>query len=166
MTPLCASTPRSPHVRVSRRRAAAALGALGAGLLALSGCDKPTPVATVTVGENSVHTEAACYDDGGPVPASELRGCLRDRDAKTIKVDPDEIVRFGVDPAIADKKWTILVGGRPLGDPSGKTYREVPGNVFFDTQLGLNGRNATVSVLEGSGKEANGLWSFRFEKDG
>ncbi|HBF81590.1 MAG TPA: DUF2771 domain-containing protein, partial [Streptomyces sp.] len=34
------------------RRIGVALGAVSAGLLVLSACDKPTPLATVTVGDN------------------------------------------------------------------------------------------------------------------
>ena len=53
-----------PFFSGKSRRIGVALGAVSAGLLVLSACDKPTPLATVTVGDNSVHTEASCYNDG------------------------------------------------------------------------------------------------------
>ncbi|MGW3730118.1 DUF2771 domain-containing protein, partial [Streptomyces sp. NPDC000851] len=39
---------------VRRRRAVAAAGAVSAGLLVLSACDKPSPMSTITVGSSSV----------------------------------------------------------------------------------------------------------------
>ncbi|MEV7284483.1 DUF2771 domain-containing protein [Streptomyces sp. NPDC093252] len=150
--------------RVRRRRAVATAGAVSAGLLALSACEKPTPMATITVGTNSVSSEANCYNDGKALSTAELTACLRDTDIKTISVDPDETVRFGVDPDIADKGWTILMNGQPLTESSTKTYRTIPGSVFFNAQYGASGNTTTVSVKEGE-TENIGLWSFKLEKD-
>lgn len=151
---------------VNRRRAVAAVGAVCSGLLVLSACDKPTPLATVTVGDKSVNSEAACYNDGNAVPTAELAKCLKDISA-TITVDPDATVRFGVDPEIADKGWTLLMNGQPLTDSSKKTYRTIPGSVFFNAQYGAQGSSTLVSVKE-DGKDAGsalGLWNFRMKKD-
>lgn len=143
----------------------AAVGALGAGLLVLTACNKPTPLATVTVGRDTVNSEASCHKDGKALAASSLEGCLKDKKAKSIKVDPDETVRFGVDPEIADKGWTILMNGQPLTDASKKTYRTVPGSVFFNQQYGATGGSTTVTILEGQDSKAYGLWSFKLKKD-
>ncbi|MET8690608.1 DUF2771 domain-containing protein [Streptomyces sp. NPDC004732] len=151
-----------------RRRTAAALGAVSAGLLVLSACDKPTPLATVTVGSKSVHTDASCYNDGKELEESQLKSCLQDKDVKSIKIDPDEKVRFGVDPEMAEKGWTLLMNGQPLTEASKKTYVVIPGSVFFNQQYGGGGKKSTVSLLEGgkgSESKATGLWSFKFEKD-
>jgi hypothetical protein len=147
-----------------RRRAFAAVGAVSAGLLALSACDKPTPLATVTVGKNSVSSETDCYKDGKEVPTATLAKCLKSKDIKSIKVDPDETVRFGVDPDIADKGWTILLNGQPLTDASKKTYRTIPGSVFFNREYGASGSSTLVSIKEGD-KAVTGLWSFKLKKD-
>ncbi|MFE9248613.1 DUF2771 domain-containing protein [Streptomyces sp. NPDC007088] len=156
----------SPRFPASRRRAVAALGAVSAGLLALSACDKPTPLATVTVGTTSVNSEAACYQDGDPLKAADVQKCLKETDdVKTVKVDPDATVRFGVDPKIADNGWTILMNGQPLTESSKKTYRTIPGSVFFNQQYGGGAKGSTISILEGSGQKAFGLWSFKIEKD-
>ncbi|MZD06809.1 DUF2771 domain-containing protein [Streptomyces sp. SID5785] len=150
---------------VRHRRTVAAVGAVGAGLLVLSACDKPTPLATVTVGRASVNTEASCYDDGNALKLSSLQECLKKtKDAEKIKVDPDETVRFGVDPDIADKGWTILMNGQPLTDSSKKTYRTVPGSVFFNQQYGATGSSTTVTILSGGNSKAYGTWSFKLEK--
>ncbi|MEU1041710.1 DUF2771 domain-containing protein [Streptomyces sp. NPDC005551] len=148
-----------------RRRAVAAVGAVSAGLLALSACDKPTPLTTVTVGKNSVSSETDCYGDGKTVKTSELAKCLKSKDIKTIKVDPDETVRFGVDPDVAEKGWTILMNGRPLTDSSKKTYRTIPGSVFFNEQYGASGNSTLISVQQGDEKSVTGLWSFKLKKD-
>ncbi|MFJ9587265.1 DUF2771 domain-containing protein [Streptomyces acidicola] len=147
-----------------RRRAVATLGAVSAGLLVLSACEKPTPMATVTVGTNSVSSETDCYNDGKAVPTAELAKCLKSKDIKSIKVDPDETVRFGVDPDIADKGWTILMNGQPLTDTSTKTYRTIPGSVFFNAQYGAQGNTTVVSIQQGE-TNVTGLWSFKLTKD-
>ncbi|MFF9124524.1 DUF2771 domain-containing protein [Streptomyces sp. NPDC014889] len=152
------------HSAVRRRRAVAAAGAVSAGLLALSACSKPTPLATLTVGSSSVSSEANCYNDGNALKTADLAKCLKSKDIKTIKVDPDETVRFGVDPKIADTGWTILMNGQPLTDSSTKTYRTIPGSVFFNAQYGASGNSTLVSIKEGE-KDVRGLWSFKLKKD-
>ncbi len=155
----------SPRSQARRRRAAATLGAVSAGLLVLSACEKPTPLATVTAGDNSVSSETDCYGDGKKVPIADLGKCLGAKDMKSLDVDPDEAVRFGVDPEIADGGWTILVNGQPLPlEPSEKTYRTIPGSVFFDAQYGARGDTAVVSIRQGE-NEVTGLWSFKLKKD-
>ncbi|MFE2040783.1 DUF2771 domain-containing protein [Streptomyces sp. NPDC059477] len=150
--------------RVRRRRAVAAVGAVSAGLLALTACEKPTPMATITVGTDSISSEADCYNDGKPLSTEELTTCLRDPDIKTITVeDLEGDVRFGVDPDIADKGWVILMNGQPLTDSSDKTYRNIPGSVFFNAQYGATGNTTTVSIQEGP-TQATGLWSFKLKK--
>lgn len=165
MTSQPAAVPHSKSGTAGRRRTVVALGAVCAGLLSLSACDKPTPLATVTVGDDSVHSEAACYNDGKRLTSEDARKCLKDTSMKTIKVDPDATVRFGVDPEIADKGWTILLNNNPLTDASKKTYRQIPASVFFSQQYGASGGSTTVSVVEGSSNETTGLWSFKFVQD-
>lgn len=101
--------------------------------------------------------------------AADLAKCLKDKDIKSIKVDPDDTVRFGVDPDIADKRWTILMNGQPLTEDSGKTYRTVPGSVFFNQQYGATGNSTLVTIKAGDGKKSGstvtGLWSFKLKKN-
>ncbi|WP_228757048.1 DUF2771 domain-containing protein [Streptomyces werraensis] len=151
---------------VRRRRAVAAAGAVSAGLLLLSACDKPTSMATVTVGSDSVSAEATCGGEGKALTTEVLNECLRDKDIDEIKVDPTETVRFGVDPEIADHSWTILLNGQPLVEPmKNNTYQTIPGSVFFNAQYGAQGDSTLVSIKEGGENEATGLWSFRLKKD-
>ncbi len=154
---------------VRRRRAVAAAGAVSAGLLLLSACDEPTPLSTITVGSDSVSSEAACGGEDDVLSQSEITKCLQDKDAKSITVDQDETVRFGVDPDIADKNWTILMNGQQLVEDSDKTYRTVPGSVFFNAQYGAQGNSTNVAIAARDGKDGSekitGVWVFKLKKD-
>ncbi|MBU6534181.1 DUF2771 domain-containing protein [Streptomyces sp. A108] len=152
-----------------RRRAVAAAGAVSAGLLLLSACDEPTPMSTVTVGSDSVSSEATCGGDDKVLETSEIQKCLQDDSVKSITVNPDDTVRFGVDPDVADQRWTILMNGQQLTDDTDNTYRTVPGSVFFNAQYGAQGDSTLVTIKAGDGKtgseKATGLWSFKLKKD-
>ncbi|GHF69596.1 MULTISPECIES: hypothetical protein [Streptomyces] len=148
------------------RRIGVALGAVSAGLLVLSACDKPTPLATVTVGTDSVNTEAACYNDGEAIKESLIQGCLNKKADKTIKVSMDDQVRFGVDPEIAENGWTLFINGQQAEqEPFKKTYRTIPGNAFFASQTGQPADKTNISIVETKGKKLTGIWQFEFKKD-
>ncbi|MGW4032872.1 DUF2771 domain-containing protein [Streptomyces sp. NPDC004838] len=148
-----------------RRRAAATIGAVSAGLLVLSACEKPTPLATVTVGTNSVSSEATCYNGGDPIKESEVQDCLKES-GKTIKVALDDRVRFGVDPEIADNGWTLFIEGRNAeAEPYKKTYRSVPASAFFAGEPGTAATNsASISIVETKKGKLVGIWQFTLEK--
>ncbi|WP_330458475.1 DUF2771 domain-containing protein [Streptomyces sp. NBC_00820] len=149
-----------------RRRAVAVAGAVSAGLLVLSACDKPTPVATVTVGDSSVSSEAICYNDGNGLNADSLKECAKKAgDVKSIKLGQDETVRIGVDPKIADDGWIILVNGRQFSDLSKQTFRTMPSGAFFSEQYGTQGNTNTITIQMGDKAPAKGLWSFKVKKD-
>ncbi|MEU2022604.1 DUF2771 domain-containing protein [Streptomyces sp. NPDC016469] len=152
------------------RRIGVALGAVSAGLLVLSACDKPTPLATVTVGDDSVSAEAACYNDGKGLKNSEAEKCLNKKAEKTIEVSTTDTVHFGVDPEIADNGWTLFVEGqRGEPEPSKKTYRSFPGAAFFSSQSSQTGeaaapKNTQISIVETKGAKVIGIWHFKLEK--
>jgi hypothetical protein len=148
-----------------RRRAAAAIGAASAGLLVLTACEKPTPLATVTVGTESVHSEAACYNDGDPLKESEAVAC-QDKRGKTVKVAADDQIRFGVDPAIADNGWTLYIEGQPAEQEAfKKTYRTIHASAFFAAQPGqASSTKVNISIVEAKGGKLLGIWPFTLEK--
>ncbi|MER6912498.1 DUF2771 domain-containing protein [Streptomyces sp. NPDC000594] len=148
-----------------RRRAAAAIGAVSAGLLTLSACEKPTPLATVTVGTESVNSEAACYNDGDTIKESALQKCLNDEPGKTVKVSLDDRIRFGVDPEIAENGWMLFIGGQPAEqEPYKKTYRSIPASAFFTAQTGQAPNKTKISIVEAKNKKFIGIWTFTLEK--
>ncbi|MFD7894040.1 DUF2771 domain-containing protein [Streptomyces sp. NPDC059743] len=147
------------------RRAGVVLGAVSAGLLVLAACDKPTPLATVTIGDNSVNTEAACYNDGKAIKQTEIQPCLNKKPEKTVEVSMDDQVHFGVDPTIAEHGWTLFIDGQQAEqEPYKKTYRTIPGSAFFSSQTGEPTSATQVSIVEASGKELIGIWQFEFKK--
>lgn len=152
------------------RRAGVALGAVSAGLLALSACDKPTPLATVTIGTDSVNSEATCYNDGKSLGGdAELKECLNDTsDRKTIKVSPDDKIHFGVDPEIADNGWTFYIEGQRVEpEPNKDTYRTFPGSSFFASQSGEPIKAVSLSIVETSEKKraVTGVWNFQLKNE-
>ncbi|MFI6148234.1 DUF2771 domain-containing protein [Streptomyces sp. NPDC051109] len=117
------------------RRSVAALGAVSAGLLLLSACDKPTPLATVTVGTSSVSTEAVC-SDAKELSMDKVQECLTDmKDAKTIDYGRGDTLRLGVEPEVVEdgKRWQAVLDGQPITEPSSNTYRSFPGADLFAT---------------------------------
>ncbi|MDT9692256.1 DUF2771 domain-containing protein [Streptomyces sp. P9(2023)] len=151
----------------SRRRAALALGAVSAGLLVLSACgDKPTPIATLTVGKDSIHSEAACYNDGDAIKESQIQQCLNKKAEKSLTVAADDKIRFGVDPEIAEKGWTIFLGGQNAEpEPYKKTYRTIPASAFFSSQTGEATNQTQITIVENDGKKLTGIWHFELKKD-
>ncbi|WP_326628356.1 MULTISPECIES: DUF2771 domain-containing protein [unclassified Streptomyces] len=147
------------------RRIGVALGAVSAGLLVLSACDKPTPLATVTVGDTSVTTEASCYNDGDALKDSQIKTCLNKKAEKSVKVAMDDKVRFGVDPEIADKGWTLFINGQQAEqEPYKRTYRSIPGSAFFSSQTGETTNKTQISIVETDGKKLTGIWHFELKK--
>ncbi|MFC8915914.1 DUF2771 domain-containing protein [Streptomyces sp. NPDC057116] len=148
------------------RRAGVALGAVSAGLLVLSACDKPTPLATVTVGSDSVNAEATCYNDGKAIKESQIQSCLNKKAEKTITVSADDRVRFGVDPEVAENGWTLFIGGQQAEqEPYKKTYRSIPASAFLSSQTGETSNTAQISIVETSGKKLTGIWHFELKKE-
>ncbi|MGW1704804.1 DUF2771 domain-containing protein [Streptomyces sp. NPDC002206] len=147
------------------RRIGVALGAVSAGLLVLSACDKPTPLATVTVGDTSVTTEASCYNDGEALKDSQVKTCLNKKAEKSVKVAMDDKVRFGVDPEIADRGWTLFINGQQAEqEPYKRTYRSIPGSAFFSSQTGETTNKTQISIVETDGKKLTGIWHFELKK--
>ncbi|GGU32083.1 DUF2771 domain-containing protein [Streptomyces lavendofoliae] len=148
------------------RRAGVALGAVSAGLLVLSACDKPTPLATVTVGSDSVNTEATCYNDGKAIKESQIQTCLNKKAEKTITVSADDRIRFGVDPEVAENGWTLFIGGQQAEqEPYKKTYRSIPASAFLSSQTGETSNTAQISIVETTGKKLTGIWHFQLKKE-
>lgn len=153
---------------MSNRRTATALGALSLGLVVLTACDKPTAMATVSVGSRSVQAEAAdaCYDGGKKLSQEKFLACLQAPPKHHITVAVGDKVRIGVDSTIAEKGWliasgTTLVTPEPLKD---KTYWSVDSEQLFNSQDQQTGgtttaKQVTLNIVESS--DTSGQDSFR-----
>ncbi|MEV5463679.1 hypothetical protein AB0L17_37120, partial [Streptomyces cellulosae] len=64
----------------------------------------------------------------------------------------------------AQSRSTALVVLSTSADSSTKTYRTIPGSVFFNAQYGAQGNSTLVSIKEGD-KDTSGLWNFKLKKD-
>lgn len=152
-------------------RAGAAIGvAVVLPVLALTACDKPTPLAQITVDDRTASTEAQCYGEGKNLPNEELNACVAERAEASITVDAGDRVRIGVDPDIADTGWVLFVDGRPVAtSPSKHTYVTYGGDQFFNAQSQsgqpVQNDKAKVGIVE-IDEDGNykGAWSFDLKR--
>lgn len=90
----------------ARRPLATALSA-GALLLALTGCEKPTPGVTLASGGTSVHSESTLYCHSAADLASQT--CSEHTDRVTVlPVVQGALVGIDVDSSISDKGWYVV----------------------------------------------------------
>ena len=154
--------------RVRRRRAVAVAGAVTAGLLVQSACDKPTPRATVTVGKNSVSAEAACYDDGNDIGKAKAAKCALKKSSDSIDVAQSETLRIGVDPEVSDTGWALYINGQQVTNVYKKSYYSFQGvDLFADQQGQAAPKQLYISIVEqnktssGVSTRYNGVWNFK-----
>ncbi|MFF3765709.1 hypothetical protein ACFYYR_16700 [Streptomyces sp. NPDC001922] len=152
-------------------RTVAAVGAAVFGLVALSACEKPTPLATVTVGSESVHSEAACYNDGKALSPKDLRHCISAKSDKKLTVSEGQRISVGVDPDIAESGWAMVVNGQgTMSEASKDTYRSFDFDQIFAPQQSPTGaaaapKTAQVAIIEvGKGGKAKGAWQFTLNR--
>ncbi|MFJ9406403.1 hypothetical protein [Streptomyces sp. NPDC101393] len=132
------------------RRAAAAIGAVSLGLITLSACEKPTALATVTVGSTTVTSEATkgCDGDGEALDQAKFRSCLSNQGGKTITVSPGEKVRVGVEPDIAERGWLAFAGEGGQGvSKTHQTYRTIDSSQLFLKQDPQTGQTSTLKQV-------------------
>lgn len=149
------------------RRSAVVGAFVLAGVSGLTACEEPAPLATVTVGTNSVHAEpnSGCYNHGNRLPDSALATCLQGKPT-SIDFPAGDRLRFGVDPKVADKGWFLAVDGQSVIEPVMNTYRSFPGDLFFtNPTTGQSVNQVRVSLVEGSPLgDTRGLWSFEIHR--
>jgi hypothetical protein len=153
---------------MSIRRAAATLGAISLGLVALTACDKPTAQATVTVGTRTVTAEAGdkCYAGGKKLPQEIFVQCLQAKPTHHITVNVGDKVRIGVDPAIGKKGWLVVRDTSLVTQEliKNETYWTVDGDQLFtqqDPQTGQSTilKSVTLNVVESG--DTSGADSYR-----
>ncbi|WP_232109975.1 hypothetical protein [Streptomyces buecherae] len=156
------------------RRVAAAVGAVSIGLITLAACDKPTPLATVTVGTSSVNSEATdgCYGDGKVLNEKKTKDCLSKKGGKSIKVAPGEKVRIGVDPEIGESGWVMVSSNPLMKEPSKDNYRSFDGDTLFEQKDPQTGQTVgmrdkvTIAIVELKGNDGpKAMWHFNLERE-
>ncbi|MDT0378469.1 DUF2771 domain-containing protein [Streptomyces sp. RKND-216] len=156
---------------VSRRglRTAAALGAATLGLLVTTACEKPTPLMTVTVGSETVTTEAACYaEDGKALSRDEGFACLKQKPDATIGVRQGDRVHVGVEPEMADAGWVVFANQRPMSaEELTSTYQTFDAEQWFQPQPGQGSApdEVTLSVATLGEDELEGVWNIKVTRE-
>lgn len=152
-------------------RTAVAVGAATLGLVALSACgEKPTPMSTVTVGSDSVSTQAACYRDGKTISQDQAFSCAKREAGRAITVGEGEMLRIGVDPEIAKSGWVLFLNGEPaMVTPIEKTYRSFSSDEIFTSRDAQGNtsktKSAQLSIVEYDGSQYRGVWNVKLERE-
>lgn len=158
---------------VTRRglRTGAALGAATLGLLVTTGCGltAPTPLTTVTVGSDTVTTEAACYaTEGEALTRDEGFACLKEKADTTITVGQGDRVHLGVEPEMAEAGWVFFVNQRPMSaEQLSSTYQTFDADKWFQPQPGQSSvpDEVTLSVATLGEKDLEGVWNIKVERE-
>lgn len=142
-----------------------AWGAVIAGAVALTGCEKPNPGATVWSGTNSEHATALCwsFDAATPIDEAQCAASLSEEAAAgmqfpEVAVAEGNTMGISVDPVVADNGWTPVIGGKPLtGEPITSpywrfTFPQQPPEEGFELQILANGE---------SPEQLRGVWAFK-----
>ncbi|MFG2398789.1 hypothetical protein [Streptomyces lydicus] len=154
------------------RRAAAAIGAVSLGLVTLSACEKPTALATVTVGSSTVTAEATpgCDGHGKDLSRKAVTACITKKGGKSLTVHPGEKVRVGVDPEVAKSGWIVIGAGPVMREPSKQTYRSFDADTLFMQQNPQTGqttysKDVTLQVAEiGKSEGPTTMWHFTLKQ--
>lgn len=145
----------------SARRRTAALGLGVTALLALTGCDKPSPAVTVFSGSESARSEARCWDRSGETVDPNGSTCSNEEGIKSLEVKPGQTIGISVDTSVADAGWFVAVGQTRLSDTLDNTYHRF---TLTDQQLSQGPLNLQVIALDDTKKGPRGLWFVKLEK--
>jgi len=133
------------------------------GAAGLTGCDKPTPLATVRVGGTTWTTSAATYRPHASIdPTSD---CSSSKNTPTVKLSSGDSLGIGVEAALADAGWIYAVNLQGIGQ-STKTYTTIdPATLQQALTSGSSaiGSDAELQIVE-KGKnrrEYKGCWVFK-----
>ena len=132
-------------------------------LLALTGCERPAPIVTVTSGGDSVHKAADVYcfeEQSGDECAERAEGVT------TLEVSPGQQVGVDVDKDVAERGWYIELAARDgQGQPQRSDVQDDHYFAFTLQGIGEEGLVLSVKALpeEGSEDEESGLWTFELQ---
>jgi hypothetical protein len=138
----------------------------GAAVLALglTGCEKPTPGATVFSGTSSQFRQAACW--AFDADALDANSCAQDvieaaaagSQTATVRVVPGQVIGISVDPVVADAGWSPRVNGQSLvPSPITSTYFRFTFPEFQE----LSEEGLIMEIVAGNDEATRGIWIFR-----
>jgi hypothetical protein len=144
---------------MSRRRRLSAAVSAGSLLLALTACERPSPLVTVVSSGNSVHSEAQVYCFEGQ-SVQEANCATRAEQVKELRVRSGQPIGIDVDKEVAERGWLIEVGEGEQAQQS-SVFRD---KHYFSFGLPLERGSRvplTVRTVGGENPQApTGEWSF------
>ncbi|MEV6106050.1 DUF2771 domain-containing protein [Streptomyces sp. NPDC051940] len=154
------------------RRVAATAAIATLSVAFLAACEKPSPVAQLTVNDKTVTAEATCYNDGDTIKRAEVIKCLAKKSGHSISMSELDQLRIGVDPETADDGWYLFANGQQLyPDRIDKTYFQLKGeNLLFNQQEGGFADTVQLQIVQaadegGQLKDVKGMWDFKVKRD-
>jgi hypothetical protein len=143
-------------------RRSTAPGLALAGTIALAGCEKPTPLVTISHGSSSTNAGALCYARSGQLSEAEITACTA-KQGKKVSTRAGDRIGIGVDPSIAEQNWAAFLNSQPLLEvPSDRTF------VSVVVPAGLQ-KDATADLIivergdKSSASAIRGIWKFRLQ---
>ncbi|MCA1712000.1 MAG: DUF2771 family protein [Actinobacteria bacterium] len=80
-------------------------------VVALTGCQQPTPLVSMVSSGNTVHTEATIYCFDGQSAAEQNCRTAQDTAPTVLKVKPGQQVGIDVAKDVADSGWVVVLPG-------------------------------------------------------
>ena len=147
---------------MSLRRRLRPAACLALGLVALSGCERPTPLVTVVNAGRSVYTEADTYCFEGQSTV-EATCAVRQQQAPTLEVVPGEAVGVDVGKELVEGGWIIeLSDPQAPGEEAQPQQSEVQDDHYFTfTAPNLPPEGSLLLTVRSlNGETPTGQWSF------
>lgn len=148
-----------------------AVGTAGLAVVAVSGCEKPKPVATVTVGSTSVFNHDQCTNDGKKMGAKAFEKCAEDAKSKSISFSGSDVLRIGVEPDVAERGWEVLgtIQNPQTGQDQTAKLIQFTKKTYATTQgvdLNLLPDKSELVIVERDKKQGEpyGVWNFTLTK--
>ncbi len=148
---------------ISRRLVAVAITS-AALAVSLTGCDKPTPGASVFSGTTTQFRNAVCWAfdsdqlDADSCAQEVITKAIEGGAVATIPVVPGETIGISVDPVVADAGWTPIIGSKKLtAEPIFSTYYRF---AYPDLEA-VPADGLTMQIVAGQDDKTRGIWVFR-----
>lgn len=141
-------------------------GAVIAGTVVLTGCEKPFPGATVWSGTNSEHASALCwsFDAATPIDEAECASTVQQKAADggelpRVSVSGGQTVGISVDPVLTDHGWIPVINNERLSErPITSTYWRFTYPDFQETPA--EGLELQILALGENEGDLRGLWAY------
>ena len=148
---------------MTRARLALTVAALAAVTVALAGCEKPNPGASVYSGTTTQYRQAACWSADGSIDATACAQAVlaKAKDGVTIATVPavpGQVIGISVDPVVADAGWYPRINGQNITQsPITSTYYRF---TFPDFQE-VSKDGIALEVVAGAADATKGIWLFQ-----